>query len=685
LFESAADRSGTATHGSVAYAYDGTGQLTGATYTDFANAPSDETFGYDAMGNRDTTDYSTGDHNQTTAAPGGFVYAYDDEGNRETRTNAAADELVEYEWDNRNRLTAIRTYDTSGPGDPVLGEEILYTYDAFNRRILKQVDENADTTVDVYEGFVYDGPHIALQFDGQTSADLTNRYLHGPAIDQILADEQVDWNTGTSDYDTDELYWPLADNLGTIRDVVEYVEATDTTIVANHIVYTVFGNIEDETDDTILHTFSYTGRERDYESDLTYYRARYYDAILAKFLNPDPKGFGGGDMNLYRYVGNSATNAIDPSGMRGEGKRTVTVVFKTPEELIKAGVNQHFIDELDRIWEPNYGINDWPTILKLLGIQRASIETTSWEVWGYTEGGVIVTDLDTGKEWYGMERHAHRWKEVASTWTVFGISTGIPMTTKEHAGIEYAAMKFFERESDVLYQLSGAGKLDALMKIMPYYGLGVGGQFVAPYEAAGIRMMSRIAQKGTSKLINLAKKGNPGLQPTKLLYSKSGHAYGFIGKNGKIYVTTGDDFAADVMKQFGFGRFPVRPGGTGAAYNELTGQGIYILRDSSGTIRYVGRGDGPQRLLAHARPGSGKEDLVGEILFNNNLLAEQAKSLEQELMHMLGGPKSVNPSTSLRNKIQGIGESNPSFLNLEFAADDELVIEALRRAGILER
>ncbi len=84
-------------------------------------------------------------------------------------------------------------------------------------------------------------------------------------------------------------------------------------------------------------------------------------------------------------------------------------------------------------------------------------------------------------------------------------------------------------------------------------------------------------------------------------------------------------------------------------------------------------------------PGSGKEDLIGEILFNNNLPADQAISLEQELMQMLGGPRSVNPSTTLRNLYQGIAESNSNFLQLEFAADDELVIEALRRAGLLGR
>jgi len=131
--------------------------------------------------------------------------------------------------------------------------------------------------------------------------------------------------------------------------------------------------------------------------------------------------------------------------------------------------------------------------------------------------------------------------------------------------------------------------------------------------------------------------------------------------------------------------FPSRPGGTGPAYDRLNGQGIYFLRNPAENMRieYVGRGDAPQRLFEHARHGSGKDDLIGEILFNNNLADQLAQSLEFELMNMLGGPISVNPNTSLRNKIQVFAESNPDFLRKEFAADDGLVIEALRRAKIL--
>ncbi|MBX9627173.1 MAG: RHS repeat-associated core domain-containing protein, partial [Gemmataceae bacterium] len=43
-----------------------------------------------------------------------------------------------------------------------------------------------------------------------------------------------------------------------------------------------------------------------------------YDPNVGRWLQPDPIGFAGGDPNLYRYVGNSPTNFVDPSGLSGE-------------------------------------------------------------------------------------------------------------------------------------------------------------------------------------------------------------------------------------------------------------------------------------------------------------------------------------------------------------------------------
>jgi RHS repeat-associated protein len=60
--------------------------------------------------------------------------------------------------------------------------------------------------------------------------------------------------------------------------------------------------------------FAYTGRERDEETGLYYYRARYYDPAVGRFVSEDPLGFAAGDTNLVRYVGNKTLIARDPMG-----------------------------------------------------------------------------------------------------------------------------------------------------------------------------------------------------------------------------------------------------------------------------------------------------------------------------------------------------------------------------------
>ncbi len=60
--------------------------------------------------------------------------------------------------------------------------------------------------------------------------------------------------------------------------------------------------------------FQYTGREND-GTGLYYYRARYYDADVGRFVSEDPIRFAGGDVNFYAYVGNNPVNMIDPFGL----------------------------------------------------------------------------------------------------------------------------------------------------------------------------------------------------------------------------------------------------------------------------------------------------------------------------------------------------------------------------------
>lgn len=57
----------------------------------------------------------------------------------------------------------------------------------------------------------------------------------------------------------------------------------------------------------------YTGREND-GTGLYYYRARYYDPVLKRFVSNDPIGTKGG-INLYAYVGGDPIKHSDPFGL----------------------------------------------------------------------------------------------------------------------------------------------------------------------------------------------------------------------------------------------------------------------------------------------------------------------------------------------------------------------------------
>ena len=64
-------------------------------------------------------------------------------------------------------------------------------------------------------------------------------------------------------------------------------------------------------------TCLYTGREFDPETGLYYFRNRYYDASLGRFVSRDPIGYEGSPWNLYQYVGSRALSHEDPSGLYG--------------------------------------------------------------------------------------------------------------------------------------------------------------------------------------------------------------------------------------------------------------------------------------------------------------------------------------------------------------------------------
>lgn len=63
-----------------------------------------------------------------------------------------------------------------------------------------------------------------------------------------------------------------------------------------------------------MNPFRYTARESETETGLYYYRARYYEPIVGRFLSEDPITFKGG-IDFYAYVDNDVTKFRDPLGL----------------------------------------------------------------------------------------------------------------------------------------------------------------------------------------------------------------------------------------------------------------------------------------------------------------------------------------------------------------------------------
>jgi RHS repeat-associated protein len=208
-----------------------------------------------------------------------------------------------YAWDYENRLTQVKL-----PGS---GGTVSFTYDPLGRRVRKIAPTS--TTV-----FAYDGANIIEETD--SSGNAVARYAMGLNIDEPLAMLR---SSATHFYD--------ADGLGSITSL------TDSSGAASAAYrYDTFGNLASSTG-SVMNPFRYTAREDDAETNLYYYRARYYEQRSGRFLSEDPLRFGVGT-NFFVYTFNQPTQFMDPLGLSpGDVKRIQEACKKCTDELTQKG------------------------------------------------------------------------------------------------------------------------------------------------------------------------------------------------------------------------------------------------------------------------------------------------------------------------------------------------------------
>jgi RHS repeat-associated protein len=169
-----------------------------------------------------------------------------------------------------------------------VGSGVSFKYDPFGRRIYK----SSSTATSVY---AYDGDNLVEETNSSGTA--VARYSQGLHIDELLAMLR---SSTTSYYE--------ADGLGSITSLSNAAGALAQTYTLDS-----FGN-QTASSGSLTNSFRYTGRELDTETNLYFYRARYYDPTAGRFISEDPLGVRVG-INRFQYVANAPTNFVDPSGL----------------------------------------------------------------------------------------------------------------------------------------------------------------------------------------------------------------------------------------------------------------------------------------------------------------------------------------------------------------------------------
>jgi len=185
-----------------------------------------------------------------------------------------------YSWDEDDRLVDLKWYDTSE-------RHAQYFYDFNGNRYQKTVGSTTTTYLYHNEDIVKSG---------------SKYYIHSPGIDEPAF---ICPNDSCAN-----LYYYFADDLGSIRQIIDDANSSN---IENLYRYGSWGELTSpfSKSESISNPYAYTSREFA-ENGAYYYRWRYYQSDLARFISKDIviNKFS----NAFSYAKNNSLLYIDPYG-----------------------------------------------------------------------------------------------------------------------------------------------------------------------------------------------------------------------------------------------------------------------------------------------------------------------------------------------------------------------------------
>ena len=250
-------------------------------------------------------------------------YTYDEHGNMTTMPH-----LPMMQWDYKDQLWASFKQVVNNGGTP---ETTWYVYDNTGQRLRKITESQADTNgtpVKLKERYYLGAFEIYKEYDigsGEKSLERESLSIMDNKSRVALIETKTH-ETGLMNRlrnlvtSTKPLYrFQYSNHLGSAS--LEMDELADFISYEEFFSYgnTSFHSVDSQREVPVKR-YRYTGKERDTETGLDYYGARYYASWLGRWCSCDPAGFADG-LNSFISMQNNPIRYFDPTGEESLDKR----------------------------------------------------------------------------------------------------------------------------------------------------------------------------------------------------------------------------------------------------------------------------------------------------------------------------------------------------------------------------
>ncbi len=302
--------------------------------TEIAGVP----YSYDPNGNltsNDTWNHSWDYKDRLLSSADGSTtvnYEYDEGGNRVKKVNTSSGKETVYV----NEYVDIEDSDPSTGSGPAAVKNHIYAGGMKIATYSEGIASGTGSTCTVdLSGCAGEGDTSPLWENETSLSGVLQEEAHYLEISgdmcvvSLEGGEQVAWPTESEpSWWCGEVSIPVFDS-----DIVYHhedhltgsnVDTDDTGNLIQLLDYYPYGDVRlDEQSSSYENDYKFTGKEKDEDTGLYYYEARYYDSSIGRFVSLDPLVKVSPEvflvdpqqLNGYSYVSNNPLNAIDPDGL----------------------------------------------------------------------------------------------------------------------------------------------------------------------------------------------------------------------------------------------------------------------------------------------------------------------------------------------------------------------------------